>query len=141
MSSSESSSSPSPSPTNQSTIRNQEQGNPQCFSSQPSMDDILEYPSPTQFAPVQVPLFRKLPFTLLAPSKTQTSLPHRPSPLPIRKSHVQPRNPPSSESSLSSSEETSLASQKIPFLRPVPEAVSSHKKSAVSTDSPLCWWK
>ena len=101
------------------------------------MDDILEYSSPTQFAPVQVTLSRKLPSTPLAFSKNQTILPHRPSFLPIRKSHVQPRNPLFSESLSSSSKETSLASQKKPFSRPVPEAVSSHRKSAVPTDSPL----
>ncbi len=50
---------------------------------------------------------------------------------------MQPRNPSSSESSLSSSEETLLASQKNPFSKPVPEAVSSYRKSAVPTDSPL----
>ncbi len=75
-SSPESSFSPSPSPTNQSTIRNQEQRNPQRLLSQPSMDDTLEYPSPTQFAPVQVPLSWKLPSTPLTPSKNQTPLPH-----------------------------------------------------------------
>lgn len=101
------------------------------------MHDTLEYPSPTQFAPVQVPSSRKLPSTPPAPSKNQSSLPHRPSPLFIRKSHAQPRNPSSSELSSSSSEETLIASQKNPFSRPVPEAVLSHKKSAVPTDSPL----
>ncbi len=80
---------------------------------------------------------QKLPSTPLAPSKNQNSLPHRPSPSPIRKSHLQPQSHPSSESSSSSSEETSLASQKSVFSRPVPEAVSSHRKSAVPTDSPL----
>ena len=69
-------------------MRNQEQRNPQHLSSQPSMDDTLEFPSPTQFTQVQVPLSRKLSSTSLAPSKNQTSLPHRPSPLLIRKSHV-----------------------------------------------------
>ncbi len=60
------------------------------------MDDTFEYPSPTQIAPVQVLLSRKLPSTSLAPSKKLTSLPNRPSPLLIRKSHVQPQNPLSS---------------------------------------------
>lgn len=101
------------------------------------MDNTLEYPSPTQFASVQVPSSRKLPSTPLAPSKNQTSLPHRPLPLARRKSRVRLRNSPFSESSPSSSEETSSASQKNPFSRPVPEAVSSHGKSAVPTDSPL----
>ncbi len=50
---------------------------------------------------------------------------------------MQLQNLSSSESSLSSSEETSLASQKNPFSMPVPEAVSFHKKSADPTDSPL----
>ncbi len=118
-------------------MRNQEQGNLRCLSSQPSMDDTLEYPSLTQFTPVQVPLSRKLPSTSLAPSKNQTSLPQRLSFLPIQKSYVQPQNPPSSESSSSLSEETSLASQKNPFSRPVSETVSSHGKSAIPTDSLL----
>ncbi len=75
--------------------------------------------------------------TPLAPSKNQTSLPHWPSYLPIQKSHFQTRNPSFSESFSSSSEETSLASQKNPFSRPVPKAVLSYKKSTVPIDSPL----
>ena len=90
MSSSESSSSPLLSPTNQSTIKNQEQGNLQHLSSPPGMDDTNKDPSLTQFAPVQVLLSQKLPSTPLAPLKNQTSLPHRPPPLLIRKSHLQP---------------------------------------------------
>ncbi len=49
---------------------------------------------------------------------------------------MQLRNPPS-ESSSSLSEETSLASPKNLFSRPVPKAISSHRKSDVPTDSPL----
>lgn len=50
---------------------------------------------------------------------------------------MQLQNSPSSESSPSLSEETSSASQKNFFSGPIPEAVSSHEKSAVPTDSPL----
>ena len=46
-------------------------------------------------------------------------------------------NPPFSESSSSLSEETSLASQKNLFSSLVPEVISSHRNSAVHTDSPL----
>ena len=47
VSSSESSSSPLPSLINQSTIRNHELRNSQRLSSQPGIDDTLEYPYPT----------------------------------------------------------------------------------------------
>lgn len=133
MSSSESSSSHSHSPTNKSTIKNEEQRNPQRLSNLPSTDNTLE----TQFASVQVPSSWKLPSTLLAPLKNKTFLPHRPPPLVIRKSRVRLQKSPSSESTLSLSEETSSASQKNLFSRPIPEAVSSHGKPAVPTDSPL----
>ena len=79
----------------------------------------------------------KLPSTPLVPSKNETFLPHQASLLPIWKSHLQLRNSPSSESSSSPSEEISLASQKNPSSRPVPDSFSSHRKSAVPTDSPL----
>ena len=136
-SSSESTSSPSPSLTIQGTIQNPKQKNPHRLSSPASMHDTLEYPFPTQFAPLQLPSSQKLPSTPPAPLKNQTFLPHRPSPLLIRKSHALPQNPRSSEASLSSFEENSLALQKKISSEPVLEAVSSHKKSVIPIDSLL----